>query len=95
MGFALVAVSSGYSLLAVHGFLLLWSTGSRACRHQELWLMGSVDVVPGLQHRLNSCGACAWLFCSMWNLPEPGIKPEYPALVGGFREAPKYYLFNM
>ena len=47
LGFSLVAASGGgYSLVAVRGFLiamllLLWSTGSRMCRLQELPLLGS------------------------------------------------------
>ena len=36
------------------------------------------------EHGLNSCGARTSLLCSMWNLPEPGIKPTSPALAGGF-----------
>ena len=31
-----------------------------------------------------SCSAWVWLPHSVWNLPEPGIKPMSPALAGGF-----------
>ena len=31
-----------------------------------------------------SCGAWAWLFLAMWDLPGPGIEPMSPALAGGF-----------
>ena len=45
-GFSLVAVSRSYSLIVVRGLslrrlLLLWRTGSRALRRQELRLPGS------------------------------------------------------
>ena len=46
-----------------------------------------------LELGLSSCGTQAWLLCSMWDLPRPGIEPMSPALAGGFlpwttREAP-------
>ena len=51
----------------------------------------SAVVAPGLrfgsralEHRLNSCGARAWLLPRMWDLPRPGIEPMSLALVGGF-----------
>ena len=52
-GFSLVAVSRGYSLVAVHGLLsrwllLLWSMVSRACGLQSLWLEVSVVAIHGL-----------------------------------------------
>ena len=37
-----------------------------------------------LEHRLNSCGAWAWLLCSLWDPPGPGLEPVPPALAGGF-----------
>ena len=40
----------------------------------------SIVVVRGL----SSCGAGAQLFCSMWDLPGPGLKPMSPALAGRF-----------
>ena len=53
VGFSPVAVSRGYSLVAMHrfslcGLLLLWRTGSRACRLQELPHTGSGVAAPGL-----------------------------------------------
>ena len=37
-----------------------------------------------LEHRLSSCGTQAWLFCGIWDLPDPRIKPVSLALQGGF-----------
>ena len=37
-----------------------------------------------LEHRLNSCGARAYLLRGMWDFPGPGIKLVSPALAGGF-----------
>ena len=37
-----------------------------------------------LEHELSSCSAQALLLQGMWDLPQPGIKPMSPALVGGF-----------
>ena len=34
-----------------------------------------------LEYKLNSCGTCAQLLLSMWDLPGPGIEPGSPALV--------------
>ena len=56
-GFSLVAASSGYSLVAVHGLLV---AGAPRCRAQAL---GPVTLSSGgsqaLEHRLSSCGARA------------------------------------
>ena len=46
IGFSLVALWGGYSLVAALGLLIVeheleWSTGSRALRLQQLWLPGS------------------------------------------------------
>ena len=56
------AVNGGYSLVAVVGFslwwlLLLWSTGSRAHRLQQLQHVGSIVVAHGL-----SCSATCGIF---------------------------------
>ena len=46
-GFSLVVASEGYSFLvvmcrlALRWLLLLWSKGSRVCRFQEAWFLGS------------------------------------------------------
>ena len=37
-----------------------------------------------LEHRLSSCGACAYWLRGMWDLPGPGIESVSPALTGGF-----------
>ena len=55
---------------------------------QSAW--ASVVAVSGLsscgsralEHRLNSSGAPAQIFCSVWDLPRSGIKPVSPALAG-------------
>ena len=46
IGFSLVTLSGGYSLVAVLGLLIVeheleWSTGSRTLGLQQLWLPGS------------------------------------------------------
>ena len=64
--------------------LLLQNTGSRA--------LGSAVAAQGLsscstwalEHRLNSCGAWAWLLGSTWDILRPGIKPMPSALAGRF-----------
>ena len=59
------------------GLLLLWGLGSRC--------VGFSSWGPwALEHRLNSCGAQAYLLCSMWDFPAPGTEPVFPALAGGF-----------
>ena len=32
--------------------------------------------------RLSNCGSRAQLLCSMWDLPQPGLEPVFPALAG-------------
>ena len=79
-GLSLVAVIRGYSSMRCVGFslwwlLLLWSMGSR---HVGFSSCGS----RALEHRLSSCGAWAYLLCSMWDPPGPGLKPVSPAMAG-------------
>ena len=81
-GLSLVAESRGYSSLQCAGFSLRWllllqSTGSRCMGFSSC---GS----RALERRLSSCGAQAWLFSGMWDLPGPGVKPVSPESVGGF-----------
>ena len=70
VGFSLVAVSRGYSLVVEHGLLiavaslLLRNVFSRACRLQQLWHTGSVVVAQGL-----SCSTAHGLF------PNQGSNP--------------------
>ena len=47
------------------------------------WFLIAVASLVAV-HRLSSCVALAYLPCSMWDLPRPGIKPMPPALAGGF-----------
>ena len=68
---SLVAMSGVYSLVVGH--VLLFAVASRA---QTLACKGFSSCGPqALEHRLNSCGAQAWLLCGMWDLPGPGIEP--------------------
>ena len=65
LGFSLVSVSGGFSLLQYTGFslqglLLLRNTGSR--------------------RRFSSYGTWAYLPWCMWNLPKPGIRPPVPCI---------------
>lgn len=76
MGF-LVATSRGSSACGVwvshcHGFSCR-KAGSRACRLQQLWCVGS-----------SSCGQGASCSHGTWNLLRPGIEPMSPALAGEF-----------
>ena len=65
---------------------------SFAVQHGLEGTESAVAVAPGLssfgswalEHRLNSCGAWAYLLRGMWDLPGPGIEPISPALAGGF-----------
>ena len=96
-GLSLVGSSEGYSSSWCAGFSLQWllllrSTGSRHAGFSSCGTWASVVVAHGvsscgswaLEHRLSSCGARAYLLCSMWDLPGPGLEPVSPALAGGF-----------
>ena len=81
-GLSLVAVSGGYSSLRCAGFssqwlLLLWSTGSRVCRLQQLWLTGSRVQARQLWHT----GLVAPRHSGSSG---PGLEPVSPALAGRF-----------
>ena len=62
------------------------------CRAGALGVWASVVAARGLsscgsralERSLSSCGAWAQLFCSMWDLPRPGLEPVSPALAGRF-----------
>jgi len=69
---SLAAVSRGYSLS--------WCLGSWCADFSKTAVHGSVASACGL----SSCGTQAWLLCSIWHLPGPGIQPVSPALAGGF-----------
>ena len=80
-GLSLVAASGSYSSLRCAGFSLRWllllqSMGSRCADFSSCGLQAP-------EHRLSSCGSRAQLLHSMWDLPGPGLEPEYPALAGG------------
>ena len=49
----------------------------------------TVTASPVAEHRLqtrrlSNCGSRAQLFCSMWDLPRPGLEPVSSALAGRF-----------
>ena len=73
----LLGLFSSYDAWASH------CCGLSCCRGWALGLKGfsSCDSQT-LEHRLNSCGSRAYLLCSMWDLPRPGIEPMSPALAG-------------
>ena len=90
MGFSPVAVSGGYSLTDVHGLPI--EVVSHVAEHrlygaQALVVSGSGLSSCGSQapeHRFNSCGARAQLFCGMWDPTGPRVEPASPALADGF-----------
>ena len=67
-------------------------SGFSFCGARALGVQASVVVTRGLsscvsralERRLSSCGAHAWLLCSMWDLPRAGLEPVSPALAGEF-----------
>ena len=82
-GLSIGAASWGYSSLWCAGFslqwlLLSWSTGSG---HTGFSGCGT-GALEGAG--FSSCGARAYLICSIRDLPGPGIEPVSPALAGGF-----------
>ena len=86
-GLSLDVASKGHSSCRTSHFC-----GFSCCRVQALGTQVSAAAGRGLsgcgslalEHRLNSCGAWAWLLCSLWDPPGPGIEPVPPALAGGF-----------
>ena len=56
-----------------------------SCRAQALGYTGLRSYSSWtFEQRLNSCGAGAYLLCSMWDLPISGIEPMFSVLAGGF-----------
>ena len=107
MGFSLVAVSRGYSLVAVDK-LLISVAPLVAELTQALGAWALVAAACGLsrggswalEHRHSRCGTQAYLPSGMWDLPRPGIEPMSPVLAGRFftTEAPaksSIALFNI
>ena len=74
------------TLVAVFWFLLLRSTGSRACGWASIVIAHDLNSggFQALEHRLNSCGAQAQLLHGMWDLPGSEVEPVSPPLAGGF-----------
>ena len=87
---SLVAARSGYSLVVVHEPLI--AAASLIVEHRLQRMQASVAAVCGLcscgswvlEHRLNCCGAWAYLLYGTWALPGSGIEPVSPALTGEF-----------
>ena len=75
-GLCLVVESRAYSLVEVHGLLIVVT--SFVVEHRLLGAGVSVLVAPGLQ----STGPVA--VAHVWDLPNPGIEPVSPALAGSF-----------
>ena len=70
---------SGFSLVVVLGLLTVVAS---LVKHKLQGMWASVVVPP--KHRLDSCGAWAYLLCSMWDRPRPGIQPVSSTLASGF-----------
>ena len=89
-GLPLLVESGGYSPVAVQASRC---SGFFYCRAQDPGARASEAaacklVSHGLQALegagFSSCGLPAYLLCSMWNLPSPGIEPVSPVLAGRF-----------
>ena len=61
---------------------LFSSCGCRGC--SSLKRQASHCGGLSLQSMLGSCGTPAWLPCSMWGLPSPGVEPVSRALASRF-----------
>ena len=83
-GLFLSCREEGLSLVVVCGLLVA-----------EHRLCGALAVVvaarglsscnsQALEHRLDGCGAWAYLLCSLWDLPGSAVEPRTPALTGRF-----------
>ena len=89
LGLSLVVLSGGYCLVVLHGLLIAVAS---LVEHGLQGLWAPVLVAQGLcscgsgalEHRLSNCGAWASLFCSMWDLPRPGVEPKTLALASKF-----------
>ena len=94
MDFSLVAVSGGYSLVAMWGLLVAVAS---LVVEQGLGHVGSGAVTPRLLSTSLVVGAQAELLRGMWGLPGPVIKPESPVLGGRFftTEPPGKPIFSL
>ena len=81
MGFSLVVARGG---IHCWGCWLLIAVASFAVEHIPRALDFSSSDSQALEHRLNSCGAWAYLLRGMWDCPRSGIEPVSPALAGRF-----------
>ena len=70
-GLSLVAVSGGYSLVAV-------------CKRRLVEAFLAVCRAWPLEQGLRSRGGCTWLLRRIGDLPRPGTEPVSPALAGRF-----------
>ena len=75
---SLGAASRGYSLVAVHRFLI--AEAPLVAEHRLSGMQASLVAAP----RLSSCGTRASLLHGMWELPSPGIELSSVTLQGGF-----------
>ena len=74
----LLAVSRSYFLAVMHG--LLTPLASLVAEHRFYGLGFCSSGSRALEGRLCSCGAQAYLYPGMWNLPGPGIEVVFLAL---------------
>ena len=83
-GFSLAVEGGGYSLVAEHG--LLFAVASLVDTRASIVVARVLSSCSSeaLEHRLNNCGARAWLLHSMHDLCRSGIQPLPPALPGRF-----------
>lgn len=82
-GLSLVAVSRGYSFIAVPRASRC--SGFSCCGTQAPESTGFSSCGSwALEYRLSSCGVWPYLLWGMWDLPTPGIEPVSIALQGGF-----------
>ena len=79
--FSLVVASESHSPVGVNGLLV--AVASLVAEPESRALGLSSCGPPALERRLSGCGTWAWLLCSMWDLPRPGVNPVSPALAGG------------
>ena len=90
MGFSVVAVSRGYSLVAMCRLLIVLAFLVAKHRVQVTWASGVIArglsscSSRAVDHKLNSCGTRAQLLHGMWDLPGPEIEPMFPELAVGF-----------
>ena len=73
-----LVVSRSYFLAVVHG--LLTALASPAAEHRFYGLGFCSSSSRALEGRLCSCGARAYLYPGMWNLPGQGTEVVFPAL---------------